>query len=94
MKNTLKVLVVALIVWGVYLLLKGDEYMGFYYPDKNNLTEDISSIVTFNSLELCRDWVDVQVSIHNPNRTGYDYECGKNCDTSGDKPYICEETLQ
>lgn len=90
----LQILVVAIIIWVAYSLFKGDEYLGFYYPDKNNLTEDISSIVTFDSLESCREWVDEQVSIHNPNRIGYDYECGKNCNTSAGKPYICEETLQ
>lgn len=94
MKNVLGILLIASFVWGIYSLVKTDEYLGFYYPDANNLSKDISSVVSFDSLESCRDWVDEQVSIHNPNGTGYDYECGKNCDTSGGKPYICEETLQ
>lgn len=94
MKNFLAVLVIAVTVWGIYSLVQGDEYLGFYYPDANNLSEDISSITTFDSLELCRDWVDEQVSIFNPDGTGYDYECGKNCDTSEGKPYVCEETLR
>ena len=94
MKVFLQVLVVALVVWGIYSFIQTDEYLGFYYPDANNLSEDISSVATFDSLELCRDWVDEQVSIFNPDGTGYDYECGKNCDTSGGKPYVCEETSQ
>ena len=56
--------------------------------------KDIQSEDTFDTLEACRDWVDEQVSIHNPSGIGYDYECGKNCDTSGGKSYICEETLE
>jgi len=94
MKNFLAVPIIAIAVWGIYLLVQGDEYLGFYYPDANNLSEDISSVATFDSLELCRDWVDEQISIFNPHGTGYDYECGKNCDTSGGKPYVCEETLR
>ncbi|OGG88109.1 hypothetical protein A3G62_02450 [Candidatus Kaiserbacteria bacterium RIFCSPLOWO2_12_FULL_50_10] len=94
MKAFLQILVIGLIIWGVYALMKNDEYLGFYYPDANNLSEDISSIATFDSLESCRDWVDEQVSIFNPDGTGYDYECGKNCDAASGKPYVCEETLR
>lgn len=94
MKVALQILVVIIVIWVIYSFVQKDEYLGFYYPDANNLSEDISSVVTFDSLELCRDWVDEQVSIFNPDGTGYDYECGKNCDTSGGKPYVCEETLQ
>jgi hypothetical protein len=94
MKIALQVLLVTLVVWGIYSFVQKDEYLGFYYPDANNLSEDISSVVTFDSLESCRDWVNEQVSIFNPDGTGYDYECGRNCDTSSGKPYVCEETLQ
>lgn len=94
MKKVLGITLVVIIALSIYSLVKGDEYLGFYYPDANNLSEDISSIVTFDSLESCRDWVNEQVSIFNPDGTGYDYECGKNCDTSSGKPYVCEETLQ
>jgi len=94
MKNILGAAVIVISVWGIYTLVKADEYLGFYYPDAKNLSEDISSIATFDSLELCRDWVDAQVSIFNIDGTGYDYECGKNCDTSSGKPYVCEETLK
>lgn len=94
MKNILGIVIIVIFVWGIYSLVKADEYLGFYYPDANNLTEDISSVATFESLELCRDWVDEQVSRYNPSGTGYDYECGKNCDTSSGKPYVCEETLK
>ncbi|MFA5889031.1 MAG: hypothetical protein WCW47_01975 [Candidatus Paceibacterota bacterium] len=94
MKNIIGIVVVVALIFGVYIFLKGDEYIGFYYPDANNLTNDIQSNTVFNSLESCRDWVGEQMSKYNPNGSGYDYECGKNCDTSGGKPYICEETLE
>jgi len=94
MKKILGTALIVIIVWLIYLLVETDEYLGFYYPDSNNLSEEISSIVTFDSLESCRSWVDEQVSVFNLDGTGYDYECGKNCDTTRGKPYICEETLQ
>jgi hypothetical protein len=94
MKNSLSILVICLIVWGMYSFVNADKYLGFYYPDRNNLLEEISSVKIFNSLESCREWANEQASILNPNDSEYDYECGKNCDTSGGKPYICEETLR
>jgi len=73
---------------------KKDTYIGFYYPDASNLTNNIQSNSTFNSLEACRVWIDKQILIYNLDDLNYDYECGKNCDLSGGKPYICEETLE
>jgi hypothetical protein len=94
MKSFVAIVVIFLAVWGVSLLLKSDEYVGFYYPDASNLSDDVQSPGTFSSLELCRNWIDEQISRYNENGTGYDYECGKNCDLSGGKPYVCEETLE
>ena len=94
MKKFIGIVIITIVVWSGYSLLKSDQYLGFYYPNANNLSEDISSVATFDSLEQCRDWADQQVSVFNPDGTGYDYECGKNCDTSGGKPYVCEETLR
>jgi len=94
MKIIVGIIILVLLIWGVGMLLKKDTYVGFYYPNASNLTNDIQSDSIFNSLEACRDWVDEQASVHNPNDTNYNYECGKNCDLSGSKPYICEETLE
>ncbi len=94
MKNIISVVILIFLAWGVMSLFKQDAYIGFYYPDINDLTNDIQSTVSFSSLEACRDWVDEQASFYNQNDSNYDYECGKNCDISGGKPYICEETLQ
>lgn len=94
MKIILGIVVIIGLIWGVFTLFKSDKYVGFYYPNVNDLTYDIQSSEVFNSLEKCRDWVDDQVAIYNPEGAGYDYECGKNCDLSGGKPYVCEETLE
>jgi len=84
------------LIWGVVSFLKKDVYIGFYYPDASNLFNDIESPGTFESLEMCRVWVDEQSSIYNPYGSNYDdYECGKNCRfQNGQKSYICEETLE
>jgi uncharacterized protein YxeA len=95
MKNKIYVIIfMAVLVFGSIWFFKKDKYVGFFYPDSNNLNKDIQSEDTFTSLEACRDWVNEQASIYNQNGFGYDYECGKNCDLSGGKPYICEETLE
>ncbi|MFA6158344.1 MAG: hypothetical protein WC763_01835 [Candidatus Paceibacterota bacterium] len=94
MKDLITLILIVLVGWAGFSLLKGDEYVGFYYPDASNLSNDIQSSYTFDSIEACRSWVGEQVSKHNPTDSDYDYECGKNCDLSQGKPYICEETLE
>lgn len=92
-KNIIFIIIV-IIIAGYFLFFNKDTYVGFYYPDADNLVNDIQSNDTFNSLEACRDWINEQVSVYNQSNPNYDYECGKNCDLSGGKPYICEETLE
>ncbi|MEK7463389.1 MAG: hypothetical protein AAB621_03450 [Patescibacteria group bacterium] len=77
-------------------LFKKDAYTGFYYPDAGNLFKDIQSESSFDSLDACRNWVNKQKNIYNPNgENSDDYECGKNCKLqNGQKPYICKETLE
>ncbi len=94
MKNVLVIILFVAIIWELSSFFKKDTYVGFYYPDASNLINDIQSESAFGSLEACRDWVDEQVLIYNSSGLNYDYECGKNCDLSGGKPYICEETLE
>jgi hypothetical protein len=88
--------IVLVLIWGGTTFFKNDEYIGFYYPDAGNLFEDIQSTNTFDSLDACRNWIDLQKSIHNQDGTKQDdYECGKNCHLqNGQKPYVCEETLE
>jgi hypothetical protein len=86
----------ALLVWGASNFFKEDSYIGFYYPDISNLSIDIQSNNSFSSLEGCRNWVEEQRFTRNPDQSKQDdYECGKNCRLqNGQKPYICEETLE
>lgn len=94
-RNIILIIIFAVvIIWGLKAFFNKDIYVGFYYPDASNLANNIQSETAFDSLEACRDWVDEQVSIYNSSNSSYDYECGKNCDLSGGKPYICEETLE
>jgi hypothetical protein len=95
-KILVALIIAVFLIWGIINLFKKDVYIGFYYPDANNLFNDIESPGTFESLEMCRDWIDEQSSVYNPNGTNDDdYECGKNCRLqSGQRPYVCEETLE
>jgi len=88
------IIMLTVLVLGINTLFQKDTYVGFYYPDKNDLTYDIQSEEVFSSIGACRDWIDGQISKYNLDGSSYDYECGKNCDLSGRKPYVCEETLE
>ena len=98
MKNKGNIILLAVLlgalIWGISTFFKKDSYIGFYYPDASNLLNDIQSEGIFDSLEACRSWINKQVEIYNQDNSDYDYECGKNCDISGGKPYVCEETLE
>lgn len=89
------ILAVLLIIGIYFVFIKKDSYIGFYYPDENDLTEHIQS-QKLGSLDECHSWVKDQEAKYNPSGYGYDYECGKNCDEPGqpDDLYICEETLE
>jgi hypothetical protein len=101
MKKILSWVILILAMIGIINILsifKKDEYIGFFYPDSNNLFYDIQSDQVFEDLDSCRTWVQVQ-TLENAteilsNNYKPDYECGKNCDISGGKPYVCEETLK
>ncbi len=82
-------LIVIIMAWD-YLKEDKQEWIGFVYPDKNNLWND-KNIGTFDSLEACRN--EARSALYQMNATySGDYECALNCDTSRGKPYICEET--
>lgn len=99
--NTVRKVLVGLalvaLIFAAAAIFKKDSYVGFFYPDAGNLTVDIQSKTTFETLDECRAWAKVQV-MENIRTIAvsqkYDYECGKNCRLSGDKPYVCEETLK
>lgn len=91
MKNLLFIILIGVIA---YFIFFNNNWIGFYYPDENNLSQNIQS-PAYKTIEECRNWVDSQVSIYNPSGYGYDYECGKNCkkDNNSDL-YICKETIR
>lgn len=63
----------------------GDEWTGFAYPNKNDLSKHIE-VGTFSSLEQCRDAASAAID---PARG--DYECGLDC-KPGTLPRVCEKT--
>jgi hypothetical protein len=66
-----------------------DEWRGFVYPNKNDLTTDLK-IGTYHSLKECRD----AALAAGGGSTTADYECGLNCkDELGPSgPLVCERT--
>jgi hypothetical protein len=93
--NTIKIIVSFLLIMGLYMFfIKPDVWLGFYYPNQNDLSKNVQS-QKLSSLEECRNWVDTQIPLYNPSGTGYDYECGKECeyDESYDL-YLCKKTLE
>ncbi len=88
------ILIILVLAGAYFLFFNTETWIGFYYPDKNNLTEHVQS-PELKSLEECRSWVKfTQIPLHNPSGSGYDYECGKNCRfDNGSGFYICQETL-
>lgn len=79
----------------LYKFLFPDKWMGFYYPDENNLFKYTRS-QELKSLEECKEWIDTQRVKFNPSGYRYEYECGKNCKPSdlGVNIYQCDETKE
>jgi len=82
------VVVVALAVSGCFK----EEWEGFVYPNKNNLSEHIN-IGSYKSLEECRASAINALNKISSVSAG-DYECGLNCESrSGmDGIKVCEKT--
>jgi hypothetical protein len=69
-------------------------WMGFYYPDFNDLNEyQIKD--GLHSIEECRDWVNGQQDNYNPDRSKLDdYECGTDCEYKKEfDVYLCDKTI-
>ncbi|MFY9484296.1 MAG: hypothetical protein WAP74_01585 [Patescibacteria group bacterium] len=85
--------IVALIILGLgliwFLFFRGHDkwykWLGFYYPNAGDLLNYKQSS-ELNSLEECREWVDVISG--GRTDTGFDYECGKNCKLTDDYKYL------
>ena len=91
-ENWFKIALLIVVIIGFFYFTGGETWIGFYYPDENNLTEHTQS-AELETIEECRFWVESQIAIHNPSGFGYDYECGKNCNFDAGI-YVCEETIR
>lgn len=82
------VVVVALAVSGCFK----EEWEGFVYPNKNNLSEHIN-IGSYKSLEECRASAINALNKISSVSAG-DYECGLNCESKSSMGGIkvCEKT--
>lgn len=82
------VIVLALVMSGWF----SEEWEGFVYPNKNNLSEDIY-LGAYKSLEECRASAISSLKKISSASAG-DYECGLNCESESDMGDIkvCEKT--
>lgn len=91
MKNLIITVILVVVVFFLYLLIfKQDRWLGFYYPDRSDLSNYKVSNEEFKSFEECKNWVRYISS--GKLDTNYDYECGKNCRMDNYGMYICDET--
>ena len=80
-----------LIVFSTLSSCNFDDWNGFFYPDKNNLSK-YSNLGSYGSLESCRAAIKEHAYRMNLLSTEYDYECGKNCKAMQGDLKICSET--
>jgi len=80
------------ILMSVFVILGcEEEWEGFVYPDKNNLTNH-KNIGVYETLKECRSAAWDMLSRLNAINEG-DYECGLNCEKkNGMSIKICEKT--
>lgn len=90
MKNLIGISVLIFISYWIWsTIISPPKWIGWYYPDASNLLNYKQS-PELDSLEQCREWVD-QISGGRTD-TGFDYECGKNCEISDDYKYLQENS--
>lgn len=81
MKNIFAIVVVIIISILIHNLLFNNniKYVGYFYPDKENM-EDWSESDPLNSLTECQDWVNNMIDLYEiSDENQYDYVCGKDC---------------
>lgn len=74
-----------------------NEWMGFYYPDRNDIGNEKTWVIqsNLNSLEECQDWIADTATENDPLELFYDYECGYNCKYDYSyQTYICKKTVK
>jgi len=79
------------IVFLIFHFTQSEEWTGFAYPNKNNLTTHIK-VGEFETLQHCRDATLKYLSSLNAIYKG-DYKCGLNCEFKPEwQTNVCEET--
>lgn len=87
-------IVIISFAWIIGNAFKKESWKGYYYPNSQDLLNYTESPV-YSSLQECRNWVQSQVNQYNPSGSGYDYECGKNCELKeGYTSLVCDETVK
>lgn len=83
-------LVAGLAYWG-FVGFSEDEWSGFVYPDRNNLSRH-QFVGVYGSLDDCR--AAANAIIRQAQWSSSDYECGLNCEPDEDLGglLVCEET--
>jgi len=80
--------------YDLFSLFKKDEWIGFFYPNKEDSKTFTQSPVS-NNLDDCRKWVDNTKRQFNLIEGTYKFECGKNCIINSESnSYKCEETTK
>ena len=69
-----------------------DEWQGFIYPNRNDLTDHVS-VGSFETLEQCGRAARSELMRISSLGAG-DYECGLNCDAWRGFPVVCERTAR
>lgn len=84
-----------ILIAGLFLSSCGqDEWEGYVYPNKNNLTIHIS-LGAFDTLDECREYAyQTMASLTRPKMATF--ECGLNCETDASLGGIrvCEKTTE
>lgn len=82
---------IGLFEYDLFSIFKKDEWIGFFYQNKSDLTTFTQSPV-FSNLNDCRKWTDKTLAEFNLIEGTYISECGKNCKfIENPKLYSCKE---
>lgn len=80
--------------YDLFSLFKKDEWIGFFYTNKEDLNSLTQSPV-FSDFAQCREWANKTISELNLIEGTYRYECGRNCIfNQNPSSYTCKEVLK
>lgn len=82
---------IGLFKYDLFSFFKKDEWIGFFYQNKSDLTTFTQS-PAFSNLDDCRKWTVKTSAEFNLIEGTYISECGKNCSfIENPKSYSCKE---